>query len=135
MPYAAPVVNSNADHPRDRFTAICGDIFPAGALAAVHADDGKAYLACAASSGTDMPAKGFAAAGYSVGDVGCFVNEGWLGLDDSDIDPDDTLYVSDTPGQYSRTAGNTSQVVAVVYAKTDEAKIDFALATVEHPES
>ena len=135
MAYAAPVVNSNSDYPRDRFAAVCGDIFPAGALAAIHADDGKAYLACASAGATDTPAKGFAAADFAIGDVGSFVVEGWIGLDDSDIDPDDTLYLSDTPGQYSRSAGTTSQVVAVVYAKTDEARIAFALATADHTES
>lgn len=135
MPYAAPVVNSNANFPRDRFTAICGEVILAGQFASIHADDGLAYLACAAAEGQDTPAVGVAAVDGAIGDARSFVVEGWLGLDDSDIEPDDVLYLSDTPGQYSRTAGATSQVVAKVYAKTDEARLCFALATAEHPAS
>jgi len=133
MAYAAPVVNSTPDSPRDRFYAVAGEAITAGQFVSIEPQDGKAYLACAASGSENVPVDGIAAADFAIGDVGSFVTDGWIALNDTAIVAGDYLYLSETAGQYARAAGHVSQIVAKVYGKTDEAKLMFQTATAEHP--
>jgi hypothetical protein len=85
-----------------------------GQLVAVHQDDELVYLACAAAGVADVPAVGVAAQNYSDGDEGFFYIEGCIREVDEMTVPG-PVYLSDTPGEYSATAGNTSQIVGRSY--------------------
>ena len=114
--------------------AECGEIIAAGELITIrtNAGDDKAYVACADGGNEDMPAMGIAHADYADGDIGLFHRVGKVsGLP---VSVDGYAYLSNTPGDFSATAGDTPQVVAIyVDGANGDAELAFANVAHDHP--
>lgn len=114
--------------------AVCGEAIAAGELITIRTDgdDDLAYVACADGGDEDLPAMGVAAAGYDEDEVGLFHRVGKVsGLP---VSVDGYAYLSNTAGEFSATAGDTSQVVAIyVDGANGVAELDFQNVAHAHP--
>lgn len=102
---------------RPDFRAISGEDIAAGELVSISDSDGLMYLACADSGNEELPAMGVAEAGSSSGDM---AHAKRLGQMDgySSLNPGGPVYVSNTAGEISTTAGDTSQIAGVAVSDT-----------------
>jgi len=104
-------------NPFPNFRAISGEDIVKGEIVSISNSDGLMYLACADAGNEELPAMGVAEAGSSTGDMALAKRLGQMdGY--SSLSPGGAVYVSNTPGDISVTAGDTSQTMGI--AVTDE---------------
>jgi len=99
------------------FRAIAGEDITKGELVSISDSDGLMYLACADAGNEELPAMGVAEAGSSTGDM---AHAKRLGQMDgySSLNPGAAVYVANTAGDISITAGDTSQIAGVAVSAT-----------------
>jgi len=99
------------------FRAIAGEDIIAGELVSICATDEKAYLACADSGTEELPAMGVA---ETTADEGEAVAIKRLGRQDGyeSLTAGAGVYVSNTPGAISTTAGDTIQFAGIAVTDT-----------------
>lgn len=89
----------------------------AGQAVTIRNDDGKAYLASAASGATDLPCIGVATTHIANGEMLIVARRGTV-REATGIASGLPVFLSDTPGGFSNTAGNTEQLVG--FSEIDE---------------
>ena len=108
--------------PSPDFRAIAGEDIAAGEVVSICATDGKMYLARADAGNEELPAMGVAESGCSEGDMAFAHRLGQMSTDTS-LTPGSAVYVSNTPGAISTTAGDTSQIAGIAVSD-DQCVID-----------
>lgn len=99
------------------FRAKAGEDITAGEVVAISATDGLAYLACAATGTEELPAMGVAGNAVDSGEIGVFHRIGQMD-DYSSLNEGSAVYVSNTAGEISTTAGDTSQEMGIAVNAT-----------------
>lgn len=103
-------------NPRPDFRAIAGQDITAGEVVSI-SSDGEMYLACADAGNEELPAMGVAEADASEGDMALAKRLGQMdGY--SSLNPGGAVYVSNTAGEISTTAGDTSQIAGIAVSAT-----------------
>lgn len=97
-------------------SVVLAETVVAGELGSVNAD-GLGVLACAGSGVEELPCYGVYELGGEAGDVVELKSQGFV-TDCTGLTPGDLVYVSDTPGAISASAGNTSCVVGKAWSAT-----------------
>lgn len=116
----------------DGFNAVAGEDISAGELVTVDLDTDEAFLACSADGEENLPAMGMATYDVAEGEMGFFRSSGIVR--ELPTNADGFMYCSETAGEFSATAGNTSQVVAkVTNAAEGIGELAFAIVAHNHP--
>ena len=100
----------------DSFAAQAGEVILRGQLATVAAD-GKAYLACAAEVGANLPMVAVSETDVPLNGWGEFKHSGKVAT--IGLTPGQYVYVSDTPGGISQTPGHTVQIAGFAHKSTE----------------
>lgn len=105
-------------NPTNNFPVIAGEDIAVGELVSISSVDGRAYLACAGTGIEEMPALGIAETTVSAGSE--IELKHWGAEEQSTVTlwPGYPVYLSNTPGAISMTAGNTSQIVGFASSAT-----------------
>jgi len=105
------------DNAQPSFPCVAGEAIGRGQLVSISTSDGLAYLACAAAGTPELGALGWAETSVPSGGLVEVKHQGRMaGL--TGLIPEDLVYLSNTPGGYSVTAGDTSQEVGMAYTTT-----------------
>ena len=92
--------------------------------------DGLMFLACADTDATQMPCVGIATKRLVHDEMGTFVNRGYIrGV--AGLSAPSRVYLSNTPGAFSNSAGDTSQVLGRSYAADDAFYFDPDLSVAD----
>ncbi|MFA4973525.1 MAG: hypothetical protein WC683_13005 [bacterium] len=91
---------------------------------------GHMVLACAASGSEQLPCVGVATRRLANGDMGTFVNRGTI-RSLTGLTAPGKVYLSNTPGAFGNTAGDTEQLVGRSYVADDEIYFDPDLSVAD----
>ncbi|HUU90659.1 MAG TPA: hypothetical protein VM238_05550 [Phycisphaerae bacterium] len=124
-------VVGEADDQTDSGAGGTGETFAIEKGQAITIDqDGLMFLACADTDATQMPCVGVATKRLVNGEMGTFVNRGYIrGVDD--LTAPSRVYVSNTPGVFGNVAGDVEQLVGRSYAADDAFYFDPDLSVAD----